>query len=315
MQNLPLPGGPAYLNDGGLETTLVFHHGIDLREFAAYPLLATDAGVRLLEDYFEPYLDAARQVGAGFVIDTPTWRASADWGEKLGHGPAILRAFNREAVALARRVQRSFAGSGAPSLVSGAIGPRGDGYQPGAAMTAQQAADYHRAQIATFAECGVDLVTAYTMTTVSEASGIATTAREAEVPCVLSFTVETDGRLPDGTALGSAIEETDRITGGAVSYFMINCAHPSHFLQTIREGGEWRERIYGLKVNASCKSHAELDESATLDDCDPAALAHDHIALRDYLPNLVVFGGCCGTDHRHVAAIGAVCAGDARKAA
>jgi S-methylmethionine-dependent homocysteine/selenocysteine methylase len=295
--------GP-FLTDGGLETTLIFHRGLDLPCFAAFALLANDSGRDELRRYFAPYLALAREHGDGFVLDTATWRANPDWGARLGYGLDDLDAANRTAVALAEEIRAAGEAKATPVVINGVIGPRGDGYDPGELMTADEAQRYHARQIATFADTAADMVTGLTLTNPEEAIGIAGAARDHALPAVISFTVETDGRLPDGSPLGDAIERVDAETGGSVAYFMINCAHPTHFAGVLDDDGAWRERIGGLRANASAKSHAELDEAEELDEGDPAALSAEHAALRRRLPAVAVLGGCCGTDHRHVEAIG-----------
>jgi S-methylmethionine-dependent homocysteine/selenocysteine methylase len=293
-----------FLTDGGLETTLIFHRGLDLPCFAAFDLLKHEGGRDELRAYFEPYVDLARDQGAGFVLDTATWRANPDWAGRLGYSLDELDAANRDAVALAEQIRAAGAANGTPIVINGVIGPRGDGYDPGELMSPEEAERYHARQVATFADSAADMVTAVTMTHAEEAIGIARAARARDLPAVISFTVETDGRLPDGQPLGAAIERVDAETGGSVAYFMINCAHPSHFADVLEDDGAWRERIRGLRANASAKSHAELDEAEELDEGDPAALGAEHGALRPRLGSVAVLGGCCGTDCRHVEAIG-----------
>ncbi|HEX6619741.1 MAG TPA: homocysteine S-methyltransferase family protein [Solirubrobacteraceae bacterium] len=293
-----------FLTDGGLETTLIFHRGLDLPCFAAFDLLRDDSGRDELRAYFAPYLALARERGVGFVLDTATWRANPDWAGQLGYSLEDLDAANRSAVALAEEIRAAGESAGAPIVVNGVIGPRGDGYDPGALMSPDEAEAYHARQVATFADSAADMVTAVTMTNAEEAIGIARAARAHDVPAVISFTLETDGRLPDGQSLRTAIDRVDAETGGSVAYFMINCAHPSHFADVLAEGGAWRERIGGLRANASAKSHAELDEADELDEGDPAVLGAEHGALRPRLGAVSVLGGCCGTDCRHVEAIG-----------
>jgi S-methylmethionine-dependent homocysteine/selenocysteine methylase len=293
-----------YISDGGMETTLIFHAGLDLPHFAAFDLLRDPAGTGALEAYYLPYVEVARELGVGAVLDTPTWRASPDWGTLLGYSPSELDEANRRAVAIGTKLRDAEAErDGVPIVVDGAIGPRGDGYDPGEPVSAAAAEAYHAAQIAAFAQSGVDLVTALTMNQAQEAIGIARAAAGAGLPVAVSFTVETDGRLPDGQPLGEAVEQVDAETGGAPEYFMINCAHPTHFASVVETGGAWLERVGGLRSNASRQSHAELDESETLDQGDPDELGADHLALRERLGNVRVVGGCCGTDHRHVAAV------------
>jgi S-methylmethionine-dependent homocysteine/selenocysteine methylase len=306
MKPLPqLSGDRVYLTDGGLETTLIFHRGLDLPHFAAYTLLADDAGRAELSDYFGRYLAIARDQGAGFILDTATWRANPDWGERLGDDAAALDRVNRAAVGFARAIAASPAAADVPVLVNGVVGPRGDGYVAGEMLSPEQAFEYHAPQLGSLAAAGADMVSAITMTHVGEAIGIARAAAAADLPVVISFTVETDGRLPTGQTLGEAIAETDFETSHAPAYFMVNCAHPTHFAAEVARGGSWVGRIAGLRANASTLSHAELDAADELDSGDPDRFGEEHAALAGELRNVCVLGGCCGTDERHVAAVAA----------
>ncbi len=296
-----------FLTDGGLETTLVFKYGLDLPCFAAFPLLRSDAGRAHLRSYFAPFLQTAMDRDLGFILDTPTWRANTDWGAKLGYPQHALDAINREAVAFAQELRREFGGDRARILIEGAIGPRGDGYRVETRMSVDEAAAYHRPQIEAFRDAGADLVAAVTMNYPEEGIGIARAAKAAGVSSVISFTVETNGKLASGDTLRAAIERVEAETDGAPLYYMINCAHPSHFEKIFAEGGAWTDRIRGLRANASMKSHAELDESTELDEGDPADLGRRYQRLRAPLRRLAVFGGCCGTDHVHVRAICDAC--------
>ena len=310
---LPQLGGQKiFLTDGGLETTLVFLEGIDLPCFAAFPLVAEEAGREKLKEYFRPYLATAVKAGAGFVLDTPTWRANADWGDKLGWSTEALDAINRQSVAMAAELREAWATPATQIVVNGVIGPRGDGYRADARMSAEEAQAYHAAQVESFRDGKADMVSAITMTYPEEAIGIARAAQAAGMPVAISFTVETDGRLPSGDTLKGAIEAVDRATGSGPAYYMINCAHPLHFEDVLASGepsGEsWLDRIRGIRANASTLSHAELDAATTLDSGDPADLARRYRDLRRSLRRVCVMGGCCGTDHRHVAAICEACA-------
>jgi S-methylmethionine-dependent homocysteine/selenocysteine methylase len=300
---LPQLDDSPFLTDGGLETTLIFHDGHDLPYFAAYDLLTRDGGEDALRRYFEPYVHIALARGVGIVLETPTWRANPDWAARIGHSGHRLEALNRRAVELLQELRDELQTETTPIVISGCVGPRGDGYVVGETMTADEAANYHGAQIRSFAEAGVDLATAITMTYTDEALGIVRASQAVGLPVVISFTVETDGRLPSGQSLGEAIDEVDARSDGAAAYFMLNCAHPSHFYDVLEPGSRWTDRIRGLRANASRLSHAELDEADELDMGDPEELAHEYAALRESLPRLTVLGGCCGTDHRHVDAI------------
>jgi homocysteine S-methyltransferase len=300
-ETLPqLAGDRLFITDGGLETVLVFQHGLELPAFAAFPLLEDEGGRALLRAYYEPFIETAARHGAGLVVDTATFRANPDWGAEIGYDRAALDAVNRAAVALAEDVRAEAGARGVHAVVSGAIGPRGDGYVPSKVMTAEEAEAYHRVQIATFAQTSADMVCAFTLNYVEEAVGIARAARAEELPAAISFTVEVDGRLPDGRSLREAIERVEAETDGSPAYYMVNCAHPTHVAPALADGGPWRERIVALRANASRMSHAELDEAELLDDGDPAELAAEYRALRERLPAVNVVGGCCGTDHRHV---------------
>lgn len=303
---LPRPHGRPFVTDGGLETTLVFHEGLDLPFFAAFPLVLTGEGRALLERYFEPYLAAAAAHDAGFVLDTPTWRANPDWAGRLGLGAGELREANLRAAGFAADL-RARRAPGRPIVLNGVLGPRGDGYVTGETMTPDEAAAYHRPQMQAFRDGGLDMASAVTMTYSDEAAGIALAARGCGLPVAVSFTVETDGRLPSGESLEQAIALTEAATGAYPAYYMINCAHPDHFAGTLDDLGAWRERVGGVRANASRRSHAELDAATELDAGDPVELGRDYRALRAKLPGLCVLGGCCGTDHRHIGAICDAC--------
>ncbi len=299
---LPQAGDGIFLSDGGMETALIFLQGQALPQFASFVLLGDEKGRAELVKYYEHFLPIARGRGVGFVLDTATWRASLDWGRALGYDAGRLAAVNRAAVDLVAALREKWETPATPIVLNGAIGPRGDGYKAGR-MEAQEARDYHAFQVDIFAQGEADMVSAITMNTVNEGVGIALAARAAGMPCVVSFTVETDGRLVDGTILRAAIEATDAATDGAPAYYMVNCAHPSHFEPALSRDEAWVKRIRGVRANASSKSHAELDESTSLDIGDIADLGRRYGALTRSFPSMRILGGCCGTDHRHVAAI------------
>ena len=298
---LPQLEGDLFLTDGGMETWLIYSAGFELPQFAAFPLLDDPRGVIALRAYFVPYVQLARANGVGLVLDSPTWRASSHWGGLLGYEADKLADFNRRAVRLLEDIRAD--ARDVRLVIGGCVGPCDDAYAPSEQVSADEAESYHRPQIETFAQTTADFVNALTLTYANEAIGIARAAKAAQLPVAISFTVETDGRLPSGQPLGEAIDEVDAATDGSVAYFMVNCAHPTHFADVLRDEGAWRERVVGVRANASTKSHAELDASDELDAGDPAELAGHYPQLRERLPNLRVAGGCCGTDDRHIAAI------------
>ena len=305
-EELPQLEMTPFLTDSGLETDLLFNHGFELPSFAAFVLLKDAEGRRAIDKYVRIHAQLAAENEVGIVIETPTWRASSDWAEPLGYDASALAAVNRDAVEMLASVRKERKVDAPPLVISGSIGPRGDGYHPTSVMSAQEAEVYHAEQIETFATTDVDLVSALTSTYVDEAVGVVRAAKTAGVPCVISFTVETDGALPDGTELASAIAAVDEATDSGPAYYMVNCAHPIHFDAAVRAAAA-SGRLRGVRANASRMSHAELDNSEELDEGNPAELAEQFRVLRVDVPVVSILGGCCGTDIRHIEAIAAAC--------
>jgi S-methylmethionine-dependent homocysteine/selenocysteine methylase len=297
---LPQLGGDLFLTDGGIETSMIALEGLDLPEFAVFPLLAEPDGERALRRYFSTYVDIARRHGVGLILEAATWRASADWGARLGLTRAAVAEANRTAIRLLEEVRGTEEAEEMPVVLSGCVGPRRDGYEPAEAMSADEAEAYHLAQITTFADTEADMVAALTLNYPDEAIGIARAAKVVSMPVAISFTVETDGRLASGTTLRAAVEAVDAATAAYPSYYMVNCAHPSHFGQALVAGEPWVARVRGLRANASRLSHAEIDALPAPDPGDPEELGCEYATLKRRLPHLNVLGGCCGTDHRHL---------------
>ena len=297
--NLSWLSAGGYVSDGGLETDLIFNRGVDLPEFASFPLVEDDRGRGLLRDYYDGYAAVARRAGAGLTLESPTWRANPDWGARVGYDAAALDRVNRAAIGFLDQLRESYTDLEDVRII-GTLGPRGDGYVAGEKADPDEAAAYHRGQVEAFADAGVDVVAAYTITGPEEGIGIARAARQAGVPVLVGFTVETDGRLPDGTALREAVALVE--AEDAPDGFIVNCAHPTHIAPAL-EDGDWLGRIVQVNPNASTLSHAELDAAEELDAGDLGLLTASYDALRAQLPGLAVVGGCCGTDARHVAAL------------
>lgn len=299
---LPQLSGDFFLTDAGLETDLMFNQGIEIPDFATHTLLPKPEGRDALARYFRKFLSLARDRGAGFILETQTWKAHMRWADDLGATKDELIESTRDSVDFTKELRAEFSGNAKPIVLNGVIGPCGDAYAPEELLTAREAENYHAQQIGWLAETDVDMVSAFTLTQCDEAIGIVRTARAADLPAAISFTLETDGTLPTGQALADAIATVDEATGQAAAYFMVNCAHPTHFSH-ILEDAAWSRRIRGICCNASSKSHAELDESDTLDAGDPVEFGQQHKEIREKLPWLNVFGGCCGCDFRHVSEI------------
>jgi len=268
--NLPQIAGDLFLTDGGIETTLIFREGLQLPYFAAFDLLRHDEGTAALRKYFQTYAQMARRYGVGCILESATWRASMDWGAKLGYSAAAMAEMNRKSIALLHEIRDEHENEKTRMVISGCIGPRGDGYNPAALMREDEAEQYHAMQAQVFRDADADMVTAITMTYAAEAIGLTRAAKNADMPVVISFTVETDGRLPTGQALEDAIAQVDDATANAPAYYMINCAHPSHFDKVMRADEPMAARIRGLRANASKMSHAELNETTELDAGNPA---------------------------------------------
>ena len=299
---LPQLSGDLFLTDAGLETDLIFNHGIEIREFAAHTLLPDPQGREAVANYYRGFLSLANEYDLGFVLDSQTWKAHPHWAKDLGETEQELRQANKESVSFIAELRDEFSANSKPIVLSGTIGPRGDAYAPEAVLAAKEAEEYHANQIGWLAETEVDMVTAFTLTQSDEAIGVVRAAQSAGLPVVVSFTVETDGSLPTGQPLNEAIAAVDDATDAAAAYYMVNCAHPDHFFNELNDTA-WSRRIRGLRCNASRLSHAELDECEVLDDGDPDELAEQYKAITLTMPWLNVFGGCCGSDLRHVAKI------------
>ena len=302
---LPQLDGGFFLTDGGIETVLIFHEGLDLPQFAAFDLLKDDEGTAALRRYYEPYAALARDRERRLRAREPDLAGEPALGApSSATREAELDRLNRKAIALMEELRDEYEPTARRSCISGCVGPQRRRLQPGRdAVGRRRAGLPPRRRSARSPTRAADMVTAITMTYADEAIGVARAAAEGGMPAAISFTVETDGRLPSGQTLGGRDRAGRRGHGGGPAYYMINCAHPTHFEDVLGDGGAWTERIRGLRANASTRSHAELDEATELDEGDPADLGARYAALRAGLPRLNVVGGCCGTDHRHVAAI------------
>jgi S-methylmethionine-dependent homocysteine/selenocysteine methylase len=289
-----------YVTDGGMETDLIFHRGWDLPEFASFPLLDSQSGRDELHRYFDGYADVAHAAGAGFLVETATWRANPDHAAAIGYGPDDVVRISRDAVMFALEVADRHRERVADVLVGGVVGPRRDGYVSEAPTAPKDAEEYHRPQLEAFATAGADYAVAYTMTDPGEAIGVVRAARSVGLPVAISFTVETDGLLPSGDTLAAAIAHVDDMA--PPDHFLVNCAHPVHIAAGL-DDGRWTERIVGVRPNSSRLSHAELDAATELDEGDRDELSASHRSIAGMLPSLRIVGGCCGTDARHVAAL------------
>ena len=296
----PNIGAELLLTYVGMETDLLFTRGVDLPGFASYPLLESTDGRALLEGYLKDMIALRKDTGMGVILESPTWVANRDRGAAIGYNLEQLKQLNQQAIALMVEVRT--ANGDVPTVISANVGPRDDAYELKDQMSVKDAELYHAEQISALAETDIDVVSGYTLAYAAEAIGIVRAAQSYGLPVVISFTVETDGKLPTGSTLKDAIIKVDTATDGYAAYFMINCAHPDHFTSVL-DGGHWMRFIKGIVANASRCSHAELDEAEEVDDGNPTELAEQLSAIRQRFPHINVLGGCCGTDLRHMAKI------------
>ncbi|WP_270732438.1 homocysteine S-methyltransferase family protein [Shimia sp. Alg240-R146] len=293
---LPHESGDLFLAYTGMETDLLFTQGAELPGFASYPLLETAEGRELLRRSYQQVIDLGQEAGLGVILESTTWLANRDRAAAIGYEPDALAKANRTAMAFMDELRASAVH---PVLLSGNVGPRQDAYAPREQMTVAEATAYHTEQIAVLAETEADLVTGYTLSYPNEAAGIALASKKAGLSVVIAFTVETDGRLPVGVSLETAIREVDEACDYYPAYFMVNCAHPEHLIGAI-DAPLCRERLRGVVANASRCSHAELDEADTLDSGDPKEFGQQLADIERRFSQINVVGGCCGTDMRHM---------------
>ncbi len=297
---LPQLSGDLFLMGAGLETDLMFNHGIEIPGFATHTLLQDDKARNLIANYYRQFLSFAIEQDTGFILGSQTWKAHMHWAEELGSTEEELRQANHDSIKLMAGLRSEFSSkSKQPIVLEGDVGPMGDCYVPEQEITADEAKAYHAKQIGWLADTEVDMITAYTLPQSGEAIGIVLAAQAFDIPAVISFTLGTDGNLPSGQPLKDAIMAVDEATDSGAAYFMLNCSHPNHFAHLL-EDADWAHRIKGIACNASSKDHADLNESDTLDDGNPVEFGRQHKAMRDRSPWLNVFGGCCGCDMRHV---------------
>lgn len=300
--NLPQMNGGIFLTDAGLETDLIFNKDIEIREFAAHTLLPEEKGRAALEGYLKGFLELAKKSDTGFILDSQTWKAHMHWADDLGATEGDLQSANQEAIDFITSLRDEFSDNTKPIVLNGVVGPKGDAYAPDQLLSVDESREYHAQQLTWLAKTEVDMVTALTFTQADEATGFVLAAKDVSLPCVVSFTVETDGNLPTGQSIAAAIEQVDSDSDSYAAYFMINCAHPDHFSHLLGDES-WARRIKGIRCNASRLSHAELDECEVLDDGNPQELGEQYRQIKQTMPWLNIFGGCCGSDLRHVTEI------------
>ncbi|WP_337660109.1 homocysteine S-methyltransferase family protein [Anderseniella sp. Alg231-50] len=297
---LPEPDGRMFLTEGGIETHMQYKKGHELRNFCLFELINDEHAMADLRAYHVNLIEVALKHKVGAVLDGLHYRTSRDWGEKLGYSAEALTDIVVRGIRFYQDLAREYETADSPMPVSGVVGPRGDAYDIGRIMEADEAEDYHSEQIATMKQAGADLVTALTFSQVDEAIGVTRAAQDHDMPVVVSFALNKDGHLKSGTALGEAIRSVDRATGDGPRYYMVNCTHPVDFAAAFEAPGPWVKRIYGLRPNASSLDHGTLCQLGHLEEGNPVELGQQMADMARRFSHINVWGGCCGTDHVHI---------------
>jgi homocysteine S-methyltransferase len=294
-----LGGDALILTDGGIETSLMFESGLALPEpLESAALVGTDA----MRELYAGYIEAARACDLPVIIGTPTFRAGARQAEAAG---ADVREVNAAAVRH-HQALRAAAGPGAPVLVAGVLGPYGDAYTPSEAPDAAFAERYHAVQAAALADAGVDLLFAPTFPAVDEAIGCVRAMTATGLPSVISYVLGRDARVLDGTPLADAVARVDAETDPPPTFHSLSCIHADVAARAL--DGVLPGRVLECKANGSALTPAELVALDHLDSDAPETFAADMWRLHTE-HGLRVLGGCCGTDARHMRALGARMAG------
>ena len=292
-----------YLTEGGTETEILYRHGHTLRDFAMFELMDNPAAVADLKDMYRRYLDVAAAHGFAVLMSGFDYRASPDWGEKLGYSREGLREMQHKCIDFLRDISTPYETQIPKIAIAGCVGPRGDAYSLNRDITAGTSEEYHATQIATLKDCGVDLVWAATINNIPEAVGISRAAANEGLPVNMSFTLDSTHKLKSGPSLKDAIEATDREAGDArPESYGINCSHPLEFEPAL-EPGPWSERIRSLRPNAAKMDKVSLCSLGHIEEGDPEELGQMMGRLARRYPAVDIWGGCCGTWDNHLAHI------------
>jgi len=297
---LPGPGSKTFLTEGGIETHMQYKKGYELPHFCLFDLMNDPKAVADLRAYHERIIEVALTHKVGMVLDGVHYRSSRDWGKLLGYSSESLAEIVTEGIEFYKALAREFETADSPMPISGVVGPRGDAYDVGRVMGADEAEEYHAEQIHTMKMAGADFITALTFNQVDEAVGLVRAAQKSDLPVVVSFSLGDDGTLKTGPAFGEAIEAVDQATDNGPAYYMINCTHPVDFAPAFDVPGDWTNRLGGIRPNASSLDHGVLCQLGHLEEGDPDELGQQMADMARRFPQINVWGGCCGTDYEHI---------------
>ena len=263
------------------------------------------AGRQALARLYEQYIDVGRRYDLPLILGAPTWRASAERIQRAGIEAGI--GLNAEAVMFVKALRGRTGQYGRRIFVAGMMACRNDAYKPQHALDVAAARRFHAAQAEALAAAMPDLILAATLPAASEAEGLARALADVACPYLISFVIRPDGNLLDGTRLDAAMGRIDQRIDPPPAAYMVNCVHPDHLdaaLAGMPAAAPPTGRLLGLQANASRLSPEALDGRAVLDASAPAEFAAAMVRLqRRY--RLKIFGGCCGTDQRHLQAMAA----------
>lgn len=285
------------LMEGALGERLKREYNLSFDTYVAMAKLIYDNNGRIaLKSLWQGYIDVAKKYGLPLLVTTPTRRANRERVEQAGCSTSIIE----DNMMFLRSIQDH---CNITMFVGGLMGCKGDAYTGEGALSESEAQVFHQWQANLFLNAGADFLYAGIMPTLPEATGMAQAMSATGLPYIISFTIQKDGRLIDGTAISEAIAYIDNKATVKPLCYMANCVHPSivseALLQPFNQTHIVFNRFLGIQGNTSPLSYAELDGSLDLRCSDPAQFAVEMLKLRE-ISNIKIFGGCCGTDNRHM---------------
>lgn len=292
-----------FVMEADLEKYLLVNHGLEYPLSATFMVLLEPNGENILEDFYSEHLDLCTKYHRGIILDSLGWRANVGWGEKLQLTKADIENLNLRSINLIIRLKKRYEQFCGPIVINGVVGPRCNIESSNDFMTYEEATEFHKPQIQQYAALKIDQVTAYSMTYIEEALGMIKSAREVNIPIVISFMLQENGHLLSGQMLRAAITEADLVINNYPSYYMINCTHFHVFYPLLQQDRElsWVSRVQGLSVDARNSKELDPDDESVVD--NPIAFAEQCKLIQQQFPHIHVFGGCCNTSIEYIEAI------------
>jgi S-methylmethionine-dependent homocysteine/selenocysteine methylase len=258
------------------------------------PLIYDAAGRSALKNLYQSYIDIAQKAGIPFLMCTPTWRAN----KNRVYGSTLRRSINADAVEFMKQIRDSQNNSKPVIKIGGMIGCKNDCYLPEEGLSISDSELFHSWQIEQLANAGVDFLIAETLPNVAEATGIAKAMAVSGLPYIISFVINRNASVLDGTSLKDAIDIIDSSVTIKPLGYMVNCAYPS-FLSAEKQPVKLFSRLIGCQANASSLDHCELDNSDVLSAEDVSEWGEAMLNL-NRMYGTKILGGCCGTGSEHL---------------